>query len=126
MEKNQKSPPSYKPEETSIDRIESSSPKSVTYRKMENTSPSDILRNFTGGFSWDTESQDYFNYPYFSYSYTNDSDFYNVSSTNGDIDKKVSCQWETAQHSLFQFSNVCFLTAFVIPRNYKSGILLFR
>lgn len=127
MEKNRRFPPSNKPEETSSVRIVSSAPKGFQFRRMENSSSSDVLRNFTGDSPWATEAQEYFGSTYFSYLYGNDSDAYvNLSSTPGGMEKKLSCQWETAQHGLFQFSNMCFLSAFVIPRHYKSGILLFR
>lgn len=132
MEKNRKLPPpsSYKPEKTSIARLASSPSKDFTkYRKMETTSSSDMLRNYTGVSPWATESQDYLGPTYFPQYGVNDTRMVaNLSNTGGgDMDKKMmACQWEAAQHSLFQFSNMCFLTAFIIPRNYKSGILLFR
>lgn len=132
MEKNRKLPPpsSYKPEETSIARIASSPSKDFTkYRRMETTSSSDMLRNYSGVSPWDTKAQDIFRPTYFPHYGVNDTNMVaNLSTTGGgDMDKKMmACQWEAAQHSLFQFSNMCFLTAFIIPRNYKSGILLFR
>lgn len=148
-------PPSNKREQTSIkqQRIanSNSSKKSIVVaataaaitrsnRKMENTSSGDLLlRNYSNVFSWTTDAQDYVfasgsTNNYFSYLYDpgNESDplyYYNVSSfsdSTNDLEKKRSCQWEAAQHSLFQFSNICFLSAFVIPRHYKCGILLFR
>lgn len=39
---------------------------------------------------------------------------------------KSSCQWIPAQQSLFQFSNFCFLTAFIVPRSYKLSVLSLR
>lgn len=134
MEKKRKLPPpsssSYKAEKTSVAPIASSPSKDFTkYRRMETTSSSDILRNYTGVSPWAAETQDYFAATYFPSYGVNDTNMAaNLSSPGGgDMDKKMmACQWEAAQHSLFQFSNMCFLTAFIIPRNYKSGILLFR
>lgn len=40
--------------------------------------------------------------------------------------EKSSCQWIPAQQSLFQFSNICFLTAFIVPRSYKLSVLSLR
>jgi len=39
---------------------------------------------------------------------------------------KSNCQWIPAQQSLFQFSNICFLTAFIVPRSYKLSVLSLR
>lgn len=126
MEKSRKYRSLNKPEETSTARIVSSTSKAFQLRKMENSSSNDLWRNFTSGSLWGTEPQEYFGSTYL-YSYSNESDMYaNLSSTTGGMEKKLSCQWETAQHGLFQFSNMCFLSAFIIPRHYKSGILLFR
>lgn len=131
MEKDQKFSPSNKPEETSTVRIVSSTPKSVVFRTMENSSSNDVLRNYTTGLSW-ASSEDYLNYSLSPFNnnaaYGNGTDLwiYFPNSTVGNLEKKISCQWEAAQHNLFQFSNMCFLSAFVIPRNYKSSVLLFR
>lgn len=129
MEKNRKSPSSYKAEETSIASTASSPSRGFAYRKMETTSSSDTLRNYTGASAWATEAHDYFGSTYFPQYGVNDTNMAaNLSSSGGGhMEKKMmSCQWEAAQHSLFQLSNMCFLTAFIIPRNYKSGILMFR
>lgn len=40
--------------------------------------------------------------------------------------QKPSCQWIPAQQTLFQFSNICFLTAFIVPRSYKLSVLSLR
>lgn len=40
--------------------------------------------------------------------------------------EKSNCQWIPAQQSLFQFSNICFLTAFIVPRSYKLSVLSLR
>jgi hypothetical protein len=40
--------------------------------------------------------------------------------------QKSNCQWIPAQHSLFQLSNICFLTAFIVPRSYKLSVLSLR
>lgn len=40
--------------------------------------------------------------------------------------QKSNCQWIPAQQSLFQFSNICFLTAFIVPRSYKFSVLSLR
>ncbi|XP_065225725.1 blood vessel epicardial substance-A-like [Planococcus citri] len=123
MEKNRKIPSLNKSEETSTVRIVST-PKSVVLRTMENSSSNDVLRNYTTS-SWMPDD-------YLSYTSSHFNSFDNITSrlylsnstTNGA--EKITCQWETAQHNLFQFSNMCFLSAFAIPRNYKSSILLFR
>lgn len=39
---------------------------------------------------------------------------------------KPNCQWIPAQHGLFQFSNICFLTAFIVPRSYRLSVLSLR
>lgn len=40
--------------------------------------------------------------------------------------EKPSCHWIAAQQSLFQFANICFLTAFIVPRSYKLSVLSLR
>lgn len=40
--------------------------------------------------------------------------------------EKPSCHWIPAQQSLFQFANICFLTAFIVPRSYKLSVLSLR
>lgn len=42
------------------------------------------------------------------------------------FEKSNNCQWIPAQQSLFQFSNICFLTAFIVPRSYKLSVLSLR
>mgnify|MGYP000879384167 CR=1 FL=1 len=130
MEKTRRVPSLKNSEETSKARIDNTTLKEFQFRNMENTSSSEVLKNFTNGSIWTTEAQDYFNvsYPYYSYLQSlNESDFYaNASVTTSSVERKVSCQWEPAQHSLFQLSNMCFISAFVIPKHYKSGILVFR
>jgi len=48
-----------------------------------------------------------------------------VSGRTGPFEKS-QCQWIPAQQSLFQFSNICFLTAFIVPRSYKLSVLSLR
>jgi len=130
MEKKRRASSSSNPKETAS--VSRTTFREFGFRNMENiTSSGEILKNFSSNSIWATEAQDYLNSAYSYYSYLrsgNESDFYysNISSTTTSVDKKVSCQWEPAQHSLFQISNMCFLSAFVIPKNYRSGILAFR
>lgn len=42
------------------------------------------------------------------------------------FEKPANCAWIPAQQSLFQFSNICFLTAFIVPRSYKLSVLSLR
>lgn len=70
---------------------------------------------------------------YYYYSYDNVTEtamFYplNGTATGGPATpfEKSNCQWIPAQQSLFQFSNICFLTAFIVPRSYKLSVLSLR
>ncbi|XP_050539583.1 blood vessel epicardial substance-B-like [Daktulosphaira vitifoliae] len=40
--------------------------------------------------------------------------------------EKLACEWIPAQQSVFQFSNFCFLAAFIVPRSYKLSVLSLR
>lgn len=70
---------------------------------------------------------------YYYYAYDNVTEtalFFPLNGTtsgrpNASFDKP-NCQWIPAQQSLFQFSNICFLTAFIIPRSYKLSVLSLR
>lgn len=122
-------------EQTSKTQIVNNTLKGFQLPKME-TSSSYSLKTLTYNSISSTESQDYFNVThsyYYSYlQFGNKSNSHydgnndNVSSTTSSVDRKISCLWEPAQHNLFQLTNMCFLSAFVLPRNYKSGILVFR
>lgn len=78
----------------------------------------------------DRSSSDY----YYYYAYDNATEstalFFPLNSTGaGGRDapyEKPVCQWIPAQQSLFQFSNICFLTAFIVPRSYKLSVLSLR
>ncbi|XP_050053466.1 uncharacterized protein LOC114133072 [Aphis gossypii] len=70
---------------------------------------------------------------YYYYSYDNVTEtamFFplNGTATGGPATPfgKSNCQWIPAQQSLFQFSNICFLTAFIVPRSYKLSVLSLR
>ncbi|XP_022175923.1 uncharacterized protein LOC111037573 [Myzus persicae] len=69
---------------------------------------------------------------YYYYAYDNTTEtalFYplNGSAAGGRTGPfKSNCQWIPAQQSLFQFSNICFLTAFIVPRSYKFSVLSLR
>lgn len=70
------------------------------------------------------------------YAYNNVSEaaadmFYPLNGTaagraDESFEKPGNCQWIPAQQSLFQFSNICFLTAFIVPRSYKLSVLSLR
>nr|XP_018917632.1 PREDICTED: uncharacterized protein LOC109044383 [Bemisia tabaci] len=50
-----------------------------------------------------------------------------LNVTNGTAEEGSYCgEWEAAQHNLFQFSNLCFVSAFLAPRTYKPSVLLLR
>lgn len=79
----------------------------------------------------DRSASDY----YYYYAYENGTEttaalFYPLNGTTaGRPDapfEKSNCQWIPAQQSLFQFSNICFLTAFIVPRSYKLSVLSLR
>lgn len=77
----------------------------------------------------DRSASDY----YYYYAYDNVTEtalFFPLNgTTSGRPDasfEKPNCQWIPAQQSLFQFSHICFLTAFIIPRSYKLSVLSLR
>jgi len=70
---------------------------------------------------------------YYYYAYDNVTEtalFFPLNGTAGGGPsapfEKSNCQWIPAQQSLFQFSNICFLTAFIVPRSYKLSVLSLR
>ncbi|KAL5244655.1 hypothetical protein ACI65C_012065 [Semiaphis heraclei] len=70
---------------------------------------------------------------YYYYAYDNTTDTALFFPLNGSVVggrtgpfEKSQCQWIPAQQSLFQFSNICFLTAFIVPRSYKLSVLSLR
>lgn len=77
----------------------------------------------------DQSSSDY----YYYYAYDNVTETALFFPLNGTVTgrsdatfDKSNCQWIPAQQSLFQFSNICFLTAFIVPRSYKLSVLSLR
>lgn len=77
----------------------------------------------------DRSASDY----YYYYAYDNATEtalFFPLNGTTGGRPdapfEKLNCQWIPAQQSLFQFSNICFLTAFIVPRSYKLSVLSLR
>lgn len=71
---------------------------------------------------------------YYYYAYDNATDTALFFPLNGTVARggpdarfdKSACEWIPAQQSLFQFSNICFLTAFIVPRSYKLSVLSLR
>lgn len=49
-----------------------------------------------------------------------------AAAADATFEKPANCQWIPVQQSLFQFSNICFLTAFIVPRSYKLSVLSLR
>lgn len=52
-----------------------------------------------------------------------------VNSTQDIAESQVTqaCgEWEPAQHNLFQLSNIFFVAAFMVPRNFKQSVLVLR
>lgn len=77
----------------------------------------------------DRSASDY----YYYYAYDNVTEtalFFPLNGTTAgrpDVPfEKPSCAWIPTQQSLFQFSNICFLTAFIVPRSYKLSVLSLR
>lgn len=55
------------------------------------------------------------------------NDSYNASIPDDNATGAFSCEeWEPAQHNLFQLANFFFAVAFMVPRNFKMGVLLMR
>lgn len=55
------------------------------------------------------------------------NDSYNASLPDDNATGAFSCEeWEPAQHNLFQLANFFFAVAFMVPRNFKMGVLLMR
>ncbi|VVC43581.1 RmlC-like jelly roll fold,Popeye protein [Cinara cedri] len=77
----------------------------------------------------DRSASDY----YYYYAYDNVTDtalFFPLNGTTAGRPnvpfEKPTCAWIPTQQSLFQFSNICFLTAFIVPRSYKFSLLSLR
>ncbi|XP_050422945.1 uncharacterized protein LOC126834810 [Adelges cooleyi] len=67
---------------------------------------------------------------YYFYAYDNTTEMDSFFPINGTGQPEMSyekyCHWIPAQQSLFQFSNICFLAAFIVPRSYKLSVLSLR